>query len=65
MALGALAMDAPEILLACETIIAASRKVGTPVAMMVAGGEEARRFHAMGATTFIVSSNRGSCARRL
>ena len=59
VALGAAAMDAPEIISACETIIAAARKVRKPVAVMVANAEEAARFHAMGATTFIVGSDQG------
>lgn len=59
VALGATAMDAPEIMAACETIIAAAKKAGKPVAMMVANADDARRFHAMGATTFIVASDQG------
>lgn len=59
VALGAPAMDAPEIIAACETIIAAARKVQKPVAMMVATADDARRFHQMGATTFIVGSDQG------
>lgn len=59
VALGAAAMDAPEILAACRAIIAAADKAGKPVAMMVANGDEARRFREMGATTFIVASDQG------
>lgn len=59
VALGAPAMDAPQIMSACEKIIAAARKAGKPVAMMVANADDARRFHAMGATTFIVASDQG------
>jgi 2-keto-3-deoxy-L-rhamnonate aldolase RhmA len=59
VALGAPAMDAPQIMATCETIIAAARKAGKPVAMMVANAEEAMRFRAMGATTFIVASDQG------
>lgn len=59
VALGASGMDAPEIMSACETIIAAAKKAGKPVAMMVAHADDARRFHAMGATTFIVASDQG------
>lgn len=59
VALGATAMDAPEIMRACETIIAAAKKAGKPVAMMVANADDARRFHGMGATTFIVASDQG------
>lgn len=59
VALGAPAMDAPQIMAACATIIAAAKKAGKPVAMMVANADDARRFHAMGATTFIVASDQG------
>lgn len=59
VALGAPAMDAPEIMAACEKIIAAAKKVGKPVAMMVANADDANRFHKMGATTFIVASDQG------
>lgn len=59
VALGAPAMDAPEIMATCERIIAAAKKVGKPVAMMVANADDARRFHGMGATTFIVASDQG------
>jgi 2-keto-3-deoxy-L-rhamnonate aldolase RhmA len=59
VALGAPAMDAPEIIAVCEKIIAAAKKAGKPVAMMVATADDARRFHAMGATTFIVASDQG------
>lgn len=59
VALGAPAMDAPEIMATCEKIIAAAKKVGKPVAMMVANADDANRFHKMGATTFIVASDQG------
>ncbi|WP_312796612.1 HpcH/HpaI aldolase family protein [Tianweitania sp.] len=59
VALGAPAMDAPEIMSACETIISAAKKAGKPVAMMVANADDAKRFNAMGATTFIVASDQG------
>jgi 2-keto-3-deoxy-L-rhamnonate aldolase RhmA len=59
VALGAEAMDAPQIMATCEKIIAAARKVGKPIAMMAANAEDATRFHAMGATTFIVASDQG------
>ncbi|WP_029009687.1 HpcH/HpaI aldolase family protein [Azospirillum halopraeferens] len=59
VALEAPAMDAPGIIGACEAIIAAAGRVRKPVAVMVATAEDARRFHEMGATTFIVSSDQG------
>jgi 2-keto-3-deoxy-L-rhamnonate aldolase RhmA len=59
VALGAPAMDAPEIMAACEKIIAAAKRAGKPVAMMVANADDTSRFHRMGATTFIVASDQG------
>jgi len=57
VALGAPGMDAPMIMDACAKIIAAARKVGKPVAMMVANADDTQRFAAMGATAFIVASD--------
>lgn len=57
VALGAPAMDAPVIIDACNKIIAAAKKAGKPVAMMVANASDAKRFGEMGATTFIVASD--------
>lgn len=59
VALGAPAMDAPVILGCCNRIIAAARKAGKPVAVMVANAEDAKSFGEMGATTFIVASDQG------
>ncbi|WP_137392249.1 HpcH/HpaI aldolase family protein [Rhodoligotrophos defluvii] len=59
VALQASGMDAPEIVGACEKIIAAAKGVNKPVAMMVANADEARRFRAMGVSAFIVSSDQG------
>jgi 2-keto-3-deoxy-L-rhamnonate aldolase RhmA len=52
-------MDAPEIEAACARILDAAKKAGKPVAVMVANGAEAQRFRAMGASTFIISSDQG------
>ncbi|WP_342641821.1 HpcH/HpaI aldolase family protein [Rhodoligotrophos ferricapiens] len=59
VALGASGLDAPEINNACERITAAAKKAKKPVAMMVANGEEASRFRAMGVSAFIISSDQG------
>jgi staphyloferrin B biosynthesis citrate synthase len=59
VAFGAAGMDAPEIRDACDRIIGAAKRAGKPVAIMVATGEEAARFSALGATAFIVSSDQG------
>jgi 2-keto-3-deoxy-L-rhamnonate aldolase RhmA len=59
VAFGASGMDAPEIVDACTRIIAAAKKAGKPVAVMVANGEEAKRFRQAGATTFITASDHG------
>lgn len=59
VAMGASAMDAPEILAACAKIMNAARAVGKPVAIMAGSAEEAARYKAMGATTFIISADQG------
>jgi 2-keto-3-deoxy-L-rhamnonate aldolase RhmA len=59
VALGAAAMDAPEILDAVKRITAAARAVGKPVCMMVANAAEAASFETLGASAFIVSSDQG------
>jgi staphyloferrin B biosynthesis citrate synthase len=59
VAFGATGMDAPEVQKACERILAAAKKAAKPVAVMVSNAEEAARFRAMGASTFIVASDQG------
>jgi 2-keto-3-deoxy-L-rhamnonate aldolase RhmA len=59
VALGAPAMDAPEILDAVKRIAAAARAAGKPVCMMAASAAEAASFQELGATSFIVSSDQG------
>jgi len=51
--------NAPEVRNACDTILAAAKKAGKPVAVMVANAEEARGFQDKGATAFIVASDQG------
>lgn len=57
VSMGATAPDAPEIIAACDAIIAAAARAGKPVAVMVGNGDEARRFRAMGASCFIIGSD--------
>lgn len=59
VALGAPAMDAPEIYDAVKKIAAAARAAGKPVCMMVANADEAAFFAPLGATSFIISSDQG------
>jgi len=59
VAMGATAMDAPEIMDACKRIMDAAAKVGKPVAIMSATAEETARYRDMGANAFIVSSDQG------
>ena len=59
VALGAKAIDAPEVMDAAEKIAAAARKSGKPVCMMVASAAEAETFRKIGASAFIVSSDQG------
>lgn len=59
VAMGAAGMEAPEVIDACTRIIAAAQRHGRPVAIMSGGTEDTRRFRAMGASAFIVSSDQG------
>lgn len=59
VAFGAPTRDAPVIRDAVDAIIAAAKKVGKPVCVMVDGAEEAADFAARGASAFIVSSDQG------
>jgi hypothetical protein len=45
--------------LAAERIIAAGRKVGKPVCIMVGNAKEAADWHSFGANSFIVASDQG------
>ena len=44
---------------ACDTILAAAKKVGKPVVVMVANAEEAKGFQERGASAFIVGTDQG------
>lgn len=59
VAMGESGMAAPAVRKAAETIIAAARRVGKPVCIMVANAAEAEDWHAVGASAFIVSSDQG------
>ena len=59
VALGASGMDSEETMAATTRIADAARRAGKPVCMMVAGAADAQRFRALGASTFIVSSDQG------
>jgi staphyloferrin B biosynthesis citrate synthase len=59
VALGAGSLAAPETQAATETILAAARKAGKPVCIMVAGAAEAAEWRTLGASAFIVSSDQG------
>jgi staphyloferrin B biosynthesis citrate synthase len=59
VALGAPAMDAPEILEAVKRIASAAQVAGKPICMMAANAAEAASFQELGATSFIVSSDQG------
>jgi len=57
VAFGAADPGVPEIRDACERIIAAARKAGKPVCVMVGSASEAKSFRAIGASAFIVASD--------
>jgi 2-keto-3-deoxy-L-rhamnonate aldolase RhmA len=59
VALGAPAMDSPEILDVVKRICAAGKKAGKPICMMAAHAAEASTFAEYGATSFIISSDQG------
>jgi 2-keto-3-deoxy-L-rhamnonate aldolase RhmA len=57
VALGRTSIEAREVQEAVERVMAAARRGGKPVCMMVNGAAEAGPFRAMGATAFIVSTD--------
>lgn len=59
VALGASGLADPIVRQAAESIIAAARKAGKPICLMVASAEEAQGWRALGASAFIVSSDQG------
>jgi staphyloferrin B biosynthesis citrate synthase len=63
VAFGAPSNDAPPVQAAVERIAAAARAVRKPVCVMVASAAEAKAFHALGATAFIVSSDQSFMRR--
>jgi 2-keto-3-deoxy-L-rhamnonate aldolase RhmA len=63
VAFGAAANDAPPVRAAVETVMAAARRAGKPVCVMVGGAAEARGFKEKGASAFIVASDQGFLRR--
>lgn len=59
VALGATGLADPKVRAAAEKILAAARKIGKPVCLMVASAAEAAEWRALGANAFIVSSDQG------
>ncbi|WP_460450818.1 HpcH/HpaI aldolase family protein [Alsobacter sp. SYSU BS001988] len=59
VALGATGLADPKVRAAAEKILAAARRVGKPVCLMVADAAEANDWRALGANAFIVSSDQG------
>lgn len=59
VALGAKGLDSPETRAATEAILAAARKAGKPVCIMVGNAAEAEGWRALGASAFIISSDQG------
>jgi staphyloferrin B biosynthesis citrate synthase len=59
VALGAPAMDSPQILDVVKRICDAGKKANKPVCMMAASAAEASSFAEYGATSFIISSDQG------
>jgi 2-keto-3-deoxy-L-rhamnonate aldolase RhmA len=59
VALQATGLADPKVRTAAEKILAAARKAGKPVCLMVASAAEAAEWRALGANAFIVSSDQG------
>jgi 2-keto-3-deoxy-L-rhamnonate aldolase RhmA len=59
VALGATGLADPQVRAAAEKIVAAARRAGKPVCLMVASAAEAAEWRALGASAFIVSSDQG------
>jgi 2-keto-3-deoxy-L-rhamnonate aldolase RhmA len=59
VALGAKDLADPLVRAAAEKIIAAARKIGKPVCLMVADAAEAQEWRRLGVSAFIVSSDQG------
>jgi staphyloferrin B biosynthesis citrate synthase len=63
VALGAAANDAPPVQAAVERVMAAAKRAGKPVCVMVGSAAEANGFKELGASAFIVSSDQGLLRR--
>jgi staphyloferrin B biosynthesis citrate synthase len=63
VALGATANDAPPVKAAVDRVMAAARRAGKPVCVMVGSAAEAKGFKDLGASAFIVSSDQGLLRR--
>ncbi|QEN89682.1 aldolase [Labrys sp. KNU-23] len=63
VALQAESPEAPPVQAAVETICAAAERAGKPVCMMVANAAEAKRYHTIGASAFIVASDQAFMRR--
>jgi len=59
VAMGATGSADPRVRAAAEKIIAAARRAGKPVCIMVADAKEAQDWRALGASAFIVASDQG------
>jgi staphyloferrin B biosynthesis citrate synthase len=59
VALQATGLADPKVRAATEKILAAARKAGKPVCLMIANAAEAADWRALGASAFIVSSDQG------
>lgn len=58
-AYGASGLDAPEVVAAVDTILAAARRANLPVCMNVASATLAQSFKSQGSTAFIIGSDQG------
>jgi 2-keto-3-deoxy-L-rhamnonate aldolase RhmA len=63
VSLGAASSSAPEVQDAVRRISAAARSANKPVCVMVGSANEAKPFHELGASAFIVSSDQGFMRR--
>jgi 2-keto-3-deoxy-L-rhamnonate aldolase RhmA len=51
--------DTPRVLAVTEKIVAAAASAGKPACIMASSASEAERFRALGATSFVISSDQG------
>ncbi len=59
VAMGASSMSDSKVTEFAEAVVAAARRVGKPCCLMVADAAEAQRWHAIGASAFVISSDQG------